>query len=57
MMNWFMENMGTIIVSMLLIGAVGCIIIRMRKDREQGKCSCGGSCGSCPMGRACHKES
>ena len=51
------ENAGTIIISLALLGLVTGIIIRLRKDKKQGKSSCGGSCGQCPMAGTCHKAS
>ena len=54
------ENAGTIIISLALLGLVIGIIIRLRKDKKQGKSSCGcqcGSCGHCPMAGTCHKAS
>ena len=50
------ENAGTIIVTLVLAGIVTAILIRLHKDKEQGKSSCGCSCGSCPMSGACHKQ-
>ena len=55
MLEGIMENAGTIAVSLLLAGLVGLIIFRLRKDRKQGKSSCGCQCGSCPMSGCCHK--
>ena len=43
MFQWIGENAGTIIVSIALIGLVAGIIIRLRRDRKQGKTSCGGN--------------
>ena len=57
MFQWIGENMGTIIVSIALIALVTGIVIRMRKDRSQGKSSCGCNCGCCPMASSCHKQS
>ena len=51
------ENAGTIIISLALLGLVTGIIIRLRKDKKQGKSSCGGSCGHCPMAGTCQKAS
>ena len=51
------ENAGTIIISLALLGLVTGIIIRLRKDKKQGKSSCGGSCGHCPMAGTCPKAS
>ena len=57
MLQWIGENTGTIIVSIILIALVTGIVIRMRKDRSQGKSSCGCNCGCCPMAGSCHKQS
>jgi hypothetical protein len=56
MIQWLEQNMGTILVSLLLLLVVCLIIRRLWKDRKQGKSSCGGQCGSCPMHQACHKQ-
>ncbi len=56
MLTGIIDNAGTIMVSVLLIGLVALIVIRMRKDKKQGKSSCGASCGCCPMASACHKH-
>ena len=56
MIQWFGENAGTLFVSTALLALVAGIVIRMRRDRKQGKSSCGGNCGCCPMGGACHKQ-
>ena len=56
MIQWLEQNMGTILVSLLLLLVVCLIIRRLWKDRKQGKSSCGGQCGSCPMHQTCHKQ-
>ncbi len=55
-MSWFVENAGTIVISLVLILVVAGIIRSIVNDKKQGKSSCGGSCGCCPMGGACHKK-
>lgn len=57
MIQWISENAGTIIVSIALITLVTRIVIRLRKDKKQGKASCGGNCGCCPMSGSCHRPS
>lgn len=57
MFNWIANNIGTIIVSLVLIAIVTAIIVSMIKKKKAGKsvvCSCG-NCKSCPMGGNCHK--
>ena len=57
MLKLIADNAGTILVSLLLILLVLGILTVLHRDRKQGKSTCGGSCGSCPMGGACHKKS
>ena len=57
MIQGIVENAGTIVVSLLLIGLVALSVVRLRKDKKQGKSSCGCNCGCCPMASSCHKQS
>ena len=57
MFQWIGENAGTILVSLVLIGMITLIIVRLHKDKKKGKSSCGGNCSCCPMGGCCHKQS
>ena len=57
MLQWFSENAGTIAVSLILATVVAAIIVKLRKDKRQGRSSCGGNCGCCPMSGSCHKQS
>ncbi len=57
MLQWIGENAGTIAASLALAGLVAWIIVRLRRDRKQGKSFCGCNCGSCPMAGSCHKQS
>ena len=43
--------------SIALIALVAWIVVRMRRDKKQGKSSCGGNCGCCPMAGSCQKPS
>lgn len=45
--------MGTLVVSLLLLGAVALAVRSMIRDKKNGKSlQCGGDCGHC--GRHCH---
>ena len=57
MLQAVMDNAGTIIITLVLIAVVTAIIVKLRRDHKQGKASCGGKCGCCPMSGACHKQS
>ena len=57
MLQWIADNAGTILVALVLAGVVAAILVRLRRDRRQGKSSCGGNCGCCPMAGRCHRQS
>ena len=43
MLQWIADNAGTILVALALAGVVAAILVRLRRDRRQGKSSCGGN--------------
>lgn len=47
MMDWIVSNMGTIIVCIILVAAVGAILFNMLKKKQKGMPSCGGNCSGC----------
>ena len=55
MLAWLAANLGTIVVTLILIGIVTAIIVKMVKDRKQGKGSCGCGCEHCAMHGKCRK--
>ena len=57
MLQAIADNAGTIIVSLVLIGVVALIVLRLHRDKRRGKSSCGGNCGCCLMAGSCHKPS
>ena len=44
----------TIIITAVIVAIVAIIIANEFKKRNQGKCTCGGSCGSCGMNCSCN---
>ena len=54
--TWIMSNMGTILVSIILIAVVTGIILFMRKEKKQGKSTCGGNCAHCKMCAGCNRS-
>ena len=50
MMNWFAENLGTIIITLVLICAY------LIGQRKKGKSSCGCNCANCAMHGKCHSR-
>ena len=57
MLQWISTNIGTILISLLLLAAVALIIHSMMRDKKQGKSSCGGNCAGCAACGACHNKS
>ena len=55
MMAWLAQNLGTILISIVLIALVTVIIRTMIRDKKMGKSTCGGSCASCKMCAACRQ--
>ena len=48
---------ATIVIALLIFGAVGAVIGKGIYDRvhhKGGGCSCGGSCAGCPGAGLCH---
>ena len=56
-MGWLKDNLGTIIVSLVLASAVILIIVKMIRDKKKGKTSCGCGCAGCAMRASCHSPS
>lgn len=52
MMQWIMNNISTIFVSLILLGVVIMVVKNLRK--KDGSSSCGGSCGGCASSSMCH---
>ena len=55
-MAWFIDNLGTIIVFIILVAVVGVILYNMVKNKRRGVSSCGCNCSNCPAGGSCHKD-
>lgn len=50
MVEFFAENGATIIVGTILFALILAVILKMRRDKKNGKSSCGCDCGSCGCG-------
>lgn len=55
MFNWISDNLGTIIVALILLAIITAIITAMVKNKKSGKSVCSGNCASCPMSGGCKK--
>ena len=54
MLEFIKDNVGTIVISLILIGIFALIIKSMIRDKKKGKISCGCNCAHCAMAGACH---
>ena len=46
-MEWLANNIGTVIIVLVLAAAVAGIILGMIRDRKKGRPACGGCGGNC----------
>ena len=53
-MSWMIDNLGTIVVGLLLAAVVTAIIIRQIKNKKAGIHSCGSGCQCCALAGTCH---
>ena len=56
MLQWISANIGTILISLVLLAVVTLIIRSMVHDKKQGKPSCGGNCAGCAACGSCHNK-
>ena len=53
---WLAENVGTIVVGALLLVIFGAIVMKLIKNKKEGKTSCGCGCSGCAMREQCHPK-
>ena len=56
MLQWLSTNLGTILICLALMAAVGCILRSLIRQKKQGKTSCGCGCAGCAMQGSCHSR-
>ena len=56
MLAWITENIGTILISAVLLLVAVLIIRKLVKDKKKGKSSCGCNCAHCAMSGSCHQK-
>ncbi|MBQ1396914.1 MAG: FeoB-associated Cys-rich membrane protein [Clostridia bacterium] len=54
MMNFLTENIGTIIVCLILLAIVALAVRHLVVNKKKGKTSCGCGCANCPSAGICH---
>ncbi|MBR3036499.1 MAG: FeoB-associated Cys-rich membrane protein [Lachnospiraceae bacterium] len=53
--EWFAQNIGTILVAVVLVVLVALVVRRLIKDKKAGKSTCGSNCAHCAMAGKCHQ--
>lgn len=56
MLTFIADNLATIIIGLILFVIIAAIVIKLIKDRRNGKSSCGCGCENCPSSGMCHKH-
>lgn len=54
--EFIQNNIGSIVVGLVLLAILVLAAWRVISDKKQGKCSCGGGCKSCPNSALCHAQ-
>ncbi len=58
MLEFIINNLATIIISLILIAILALVIRKIVRDRKKGTtCSCGSDCGCCSGSSICHGQS
>ena len=53
-MQWLIENLGSIVVVLVLTAIVSAIIVHMIRQKRSGKGGCGCGCDGCANSGYCH---
>ncbi len=56
MLTWISENIGSIVIFIVLAAIVAGAVGSLVRDKKKGKSSCGNNCAHCAMSGSCHKH-
>ena len=56
MLDWIAANLGTILISLVLLVIVSLIVVYLLRRKKAGKSSCGANCAHCAMHGQCHEH-
>jgi len=56
MAEWFSNNIGTIVVAVIVFGLFIGLVVKFYFDKKRGKLSCGCGCEDCAMKNKCHNK-
>ena len=55
MLTLLTDNLGTVLIALILAAIVIGIIVNLLKDKKKGRSSCGCGCEHCAMKETCHQ--
>ena len=54
MFNWLVQNIGTIVIGLIVAGVLAAVVVKISRDRRKGKrAGCGCGCSNCPGAGGC----
>lgn len=56
MLDFIVDNLGTILITVVLVTILAAIVVKLVRDKRKGKSSCGGNCAHCALGGSCHDD-
>ena len=56
MISWLIANAATIIISVILTILVIAVVVKLIRDKRNGKSSCSCGCSNCAMQGNCHQK-
>lgn len=56
MLQWLNANWASLIVGIVLLAAIAGIVVKLVRDKRNGKSGCGCNCAGCPGAALCHRK-
>ena len=55
MLDFFVNNWGTLLAGVIVLAVVILVIVKLIRDKKKGKKACGCDCGHCAASAGCHR--
>ena len=56
MLDFIVDNLGTILITVVLVTILAAIVVKLVREKRKGKSSCGGNCSHCALGGSFHGD-
>ena len=56
MLDFFVNNWGTLLAGVIVLAVVILVIVKLIRDKKNGKKACGCDCGHCAASAGCHHD-